>query len=115
MTEKRFKDFGSGSTGTASAEPLSFRLHGEEFSCVPQVQGKLMLSLVADAGSEDPAKAAQLINKFFKQVLIEESFARFEALLEHPEKIVTVETLAEITAWLVEEYSGRPTERPEVS
>ena len=71
MTEKRFKDFGSGSTGTASAEPLSFRLHGEEFSCVPQVQGKLMLSLVADAGSDDPAKAAQLINKFFKHLQID--------------------------------------------
>lgn len=113
--ERRFKDFGSGTGGNASAEPLSFKLHGEEFSCVPQVQGKLMLNLVAESGSNDPAKAAELINKFFKQVLVEESFTRFEALLEHPEKIVTVETLAEITAWLVEEYSGRPEEQPTVS
>jgi len=113
--ERRFKDFGSGTGGDAAAEPLSFKLHGEEFSCVPRVQGKLMLSLVAESGSNDPAKAAGLINKFFKQVLVEESFFRFEALLEHPEKIVTVETLAEITAWLVEEYSGRPEEQPTVS
>lgn len=113
--ERRFKDFGSGTGGNAAAEPLSFKLHGEEFNCVAQVQGKLMLNLVADSGSNDPQKAAELINKFFKQVLVQESYIRFEALLEHPEKIVTVETLAEITAWLVEEYTGRPEGQPEVS
>jgi hypothetical protein len=109
----RFKDFGSGND--AIAAPLSFKLHDEEFACKPKMQGKLMLNLVSDAGSEDPAKAAELINRFFKQVLLEESFVRFETLLEHPEKIVSVDTLAEITGWLVEEYSGRPEAQPELS
>jgi hypothetical protein len=110
----RFKDFGAGS-GEVEKQPLSFKLHDEEFSCIPAVQGKLMLNLVAEAGSEDPVKAAGIINTFFKQVLTDESFPRFEALLEDKVKIVTVETLANITAWLVEEYSGRPTKGPEVS
>ena len=74
-----------------------------------------MLSMAADAGSEDPAKAAAIINTFFKQVLLEESFVRFEALAESQDKIITVETLAEITAWLVEEYAGRPEGQPELS
>jgi hypothetical protein len=114
MTDNRFKDFGAG-TGTKDAKPLSFKLHGEEFHCVKQVQGKLMLDLAATSGSEDPSKAAALINTFFKQVLLEESFVRFEALAESKDKIVTVETLAEITGWLVEEYAGRPEEQPELS
>jgi len=110
----RFKDFGSG-MGSEAREPLSFKLHEEEFNCVAQVQGKTMLSLITDASSSDPAKSAALINTFFKKVLVEESFERFNTLCEHPDKIVTVETLADITAWLVEEYSGRPEEQPTVS
>lgn len=114
MTDNRFKDFGAGK-GAENVKPLSFKLHGEEFNCVPQVQGKLMLNMASDAGSEDPAKAAAIINTFFKKVLLEESFTRFEALLESQDKIVSVETLAEITGWLVEEYAGRPEGQPELS
>jgi hypothetical protein len=112
MTTNRFKDFGSGEGVETS--PLSFKLHNEEFHCVPAVQGKLMLQLAASSGDNDPSKAAGMIDTFFEQVLLEESYTRFSALLAS-EKIVPVETLANITAWLVEEYSGRPTERPEVS
>ena len=112
MTTNRFKDFGSNEGVETS--PLSFKLHNEEFHCVPAVQGKLMLQLAASAGDNDPAKAAGMIDSFFEQVLLAESYTRFSALLAS-EKIVPVETLANITAWLVEEYSGRPTERPEVS
>lgn len=113
MTNNRFKDFGSGNG--VEATPLSFKIHGEEFHCVTQVQGKLMLDLVAESGSEDPAKSAGIVNKFFKQILQDESWTRFESLIESKDRVVTVETLAEITAWLVEEYTGRPTSGPEVS
>jgi hypothetical protein len=37
-----------------------------------------------------------------------ESFTRFNELLESEDKIVPVETIGEITAWLVEQYSDRP-------
>lgn len=110
----RFKDFGAG-TGEQSNTPLSFKLHGEEFHCQPAMQGKMMLDLAKNSGSDDPVRAAQMIDDFFSQVLAEESWTRFDALLKSKDKIVTVETLADITAWLVEEYSGRPTERPAVS
>jgi hypothetical protein len=109
----RFKDFGAG-TSNVNAEPISFKLHDEEFTCVAQIQGKLMLDLVADSSSSDPAKSASVIEKFFSQVLTDESYARFQTLLSDKDKIVTVETLAEITGWLVEEYSQRPEEQPEV-
>ena len=110
----RFKDFGAGSD-TVAAEPLSFKLYGETFECLPKVQGKLLLDLVSETSDDDPAKQVGIIGKFFDRVLTDESMVRFNLLLNDKEKIVSVETLAEITSWLMEEYTGRPEGQPEVS
>jgi hypothetical protein len=110
----RFKDFGEGS-GPVEKTPLSFKLYGEDFHCYPAVQGSFMLSLIADSSSDDPVKATEVVVKFFDRVLLPESQVRFENLLKDPEKIVSVDTLAEITAWLMEEYTERPNQQPEVS
>lgn len=109
----RFKDFGSG--GEVNTAPLSFKIHGEEFQCRPSIQGKTLLNIVANSGDESGVGAAKTINTFFEATLLDESYERFESLLKNPDKIVTVETLGEITAWLVEEYSSRPTPQPEPS
>lgn len=109
----KFRDFGSDDTG--EKEPVSFKIHGEEFHCRPELQGKVLLDLVAKSGSEDPAQAADAINFFFKHALNEESYERFNALLVHPEKIVKMEKLGEISGWLVEMYASRPNQGPEVS
>jgi hypothetical protein len=110
----RFKDFGTGATAE-EAQPLSFKLYEEEFHCVPRMQGKVMLSIVEDASSDDPAASARTIGTFFKKVLKDESFARFDALLEDKDRVVSVETLSEIVAWLLESYSNRPEAQPEGS
>lgn len=110
----KYRDFGSG-TGTVGDEPISFALHGENFSCKKALQGKVLLDLVARADSENAADAAKTINEFFKSVLLDESYTRFEELLVHPDKIVTVETLGQISGWLVEVYAGRPEQAPEAS
>jgi len=102
----RFKDFGNG--GLVEVEPLSFKLHDEEFRCLPQIQGKVLLDMVADSQGEDNKLAAELINRFFAKTLEPESFTRFVNLLES-EKIVSVDTLGEIVSWMVEQYSSRPT------
>lgn len=111
MTTKRFKDFGSG--GETSAEPLSFKLYDETFNCLPEVQGKYLLDLVSDTSSDDPIKSAGVVTKFFDYVLDDESSVRFNALIIDKKRIVSVETLAEITTWLVEEYAQRPNQQPE--
>ena len=109
----RFKDFGAGKGNDTPAEPLSFKLHGEEFHCMPRMQGKVMLSIVENSSDEDPGASARSIRTFFERVLTDESFKQFDALLDDKEKIVTVETLSEIVAWLLEEYSNRPNQQPE--
>ena len=106
----RFKDFGSG-PDLSGAEPVTFKLHGETFNCRKAVQGKLLLALVANA--DDPVKSAEAMNKFFEMVLLPEDYVRFEALCADPDKIISVDTIAEIASWLVSEYTNRPTQRPE--
>ena len=106
MTTGRCKDFGSG--GDVNTQPLSFKLYGEDFQCKTALQGKVLLDMVADAGSDSSGMAAALIDKFFAKVLLPESLDRFLKLVDDPSKIVTVEKLGEITSWLVEQYSSRP-------
>lgn len=108
----KFKDFGSG-PDLSKIEEISFQLHGETFVCKKAVQGKALLNLVKDSASDDPAAAARVVDDFFSQVLTEESLTRFNELLGS-EKIVTVETIAEITNWVVEQLSNRPESQPEV-
>jgi hypothetical protein len=110
----RFKDFGSGNTDMENIEPLSFKLHGEEFFCIPNIQGKVLLDFIQSASSADVVENARTIQTFFSKVLKTESFLKFDALLDDKEKIVTVEDLSEIVGWLVGEYSDRPEEQPEV-
>lgn len=107
-TMARFKDFGSPAKN--QDEPLTFRLYDETFHAVPSIQGKLLMGLVKDSNMDDPAESAAMVLGFFDKVLVPESLARFNDLMESKDKIVPVETMAEIVGWLVEEYSGRPEE-----
>lgn len=109
----RFKDFGKGII--ADVEPLSFKLYDEEFFCVSQVQGKILMDLVAAASSQENGNSLEIVEKFFQTVLFDESYVRFSSLLVDKERIVTVETLGEITGWLIEEYTSRPESEPEDS
>jgi hypothetical protein len=112
----RFKDFGNGTA--EDIEPLSFKIYGEEFYCVKQVQGKILMELVSTAtgaDANDAANSLTVVEKFFATVLLDESYERFDKLLVDKERIVTVETLGEITGWLIEEYTLRPNQQPEDS
>jgi hypothetical protein len=107
----KFKDFGAGAS--ADAEPISFKLFDEEFHCVKALQGKVMIDLVAKSQSDNPAEQGQTVVKFFDSVLEDESLGRFNSLLDDKNRVVSVETLGEIIAWLMEQYGNRPESQPE--
>ena len=107
-TTRRFKDFGTGSQRDAGAEPPVFKIHDEEFTCVPQIQGKFLLDIVKMSSNADAGDTARMISDFFEGVLEDESYARFSALLVDKHRVVSVETLSEIVGWLIEEYANRP-------
>jgi hypothetical protein len=109
----RFKDFGSGDS--ANAEPIVFKLYGEEFTCIPSIQGKVLLEIVSDSASDDVVKSSAVTLRFFRSVLNHDSMVRFDALLDSKETVVSLETLTDISAWLIEEYTSRPEAQPEAS
>lgn len=109
----KFKDFGSASDNS-DKEPISFKLNGEEFHCVTALPGKILLDIVAKSSSDDAGDQASVINDFFSQVLLDESLERFNVLITDKEKVVSTETLGEITGWLIEQYADRPNPQPEV-
>jgi hypothetical protein len=111
----RFKDFGAGASNGAPAEKITFKLHDEEFECIPEIPGKTILDLVAKSGGEDAGESAAVVTGFFDTVLTPESNARFNVLAADPVRIVSMETLSNIIEWLVEQYTDRPTQRPEAS
>lgn len=108
----KFKDFGSGNI-TSEKETISFKLYDQEFFCLPELQGKVLLGFVASSGEADPAVQAKTIEDFFGYVLTEDSLVDFNSLTTSKDKIVSVETLSEIIAWVVEQYTDRPEEQPE--
>lgn len=108
----KFRDFGS--PKIENAEPISFKIFDEEFNCVPALPGKVLLDLVAKSGSDSSADQAIVVNDFFASVLTAESLIRFNALVVDKERVVTTETLGEITGWLIEQYGERPNQQPEV-
>lgn len=109
----RYKDFGAGQE--TDKDPIVFSLHGEEFTCLPVIQGKVLMNLVTRSQSKDPVEAMAVVDEFFSKVLTDESLERFNNLLEDKTRIVTMETLADVVQWLIEEYSARPNQQPEES
>ena len=109
----RFKDFGSGND--VETEPIVFKLYGEEFTCIPSIQGKVLLEIVSDSASDDVAKSSAVTLRFFRSVLTHESLVRFDQMLDSKETVVSLETLTDISAWLIEEYTNRPEVQPEAS
>lgn len=102
----RHKSFGKPSS--APAEPITFDLHNEHFTAIPEIQGTTLMGLMQGNDPDDAAASVRMILEFFPLVLEEESYERFQALTTSKDKIVSAEQLAEIVGWLVEEYSGRP-------
>ena len=105
----RHKDFGS----NAQKDPVTFSVNGEEFVAHPYIPGKVLIELGKRARSEDPTEAFDVMIELFEVALEEESLGRFEDMLEDVENPLTMDQIADITAFLIEEYSERPEEQRE--
>ena len=109
----RHKSFGS--PVLQSDEPLTFDLYDQQFRCQPALQGRVLIEFIAKSASGDPAAGAQAVLDFFDTAVIPADRERFKTMLESEEYIVPMDTLTQIMDWMVEEYTGRPTEQPSPS
>ena len=96
-------------------DPITFTLAGEEFTCRAKLPGWLMVKFVASSTRDIRGADIGAVYNFFRDVLVPESLVRFEALMYTDEYDIELDTLADITNWLVSEYTARPTQQPSPS
>lgn len=104
----RHKDFGKAKS-SEEYEPLSFTLEGQEFFCKPAMNGMTLLKFVREADSDDGGRSAAAMIDLFDKVLKKDDAVRFKELVDDPDVLIEMETLGEIVAWVVEQYTSRPT------
>lgn len=113
MTTARFKDFGSDQIlDTSIFEAVTFRLDGETFTCYSVLPGSALLEFVSDADSGEGGRASESVLRFFKAAMTDEEYERFAKFIKRSDRVTPLEVLAEISTWLVEVYSERPTRLP---
>lgn len=103
----RFKRFSSGQR-VDELEPLEFELAGEVFHCKPALQGYELIMFMSESNVED--RGAESVLKLFDRVMAASEYERFQALLTGDDVIISINDLGEIAAWLVEQYTERPTQ-----
>jgi hypothetical protein len=108
----KFKDFGSGAS-ESERDQIKFKLFDQEFSCRPVLSGKSFIDIAKMSSGEDTLAAIESLEKFFELALFKEDLERFNALLVDPERVVSLEMLNDIVAWLMEVYTERPNQLPE--
>ncbi len=108
----RFKDFGSTQFfDTSTLEPVVFRIDGQTFTCRPALPGATLLAFVGDADSGDGGRAAGSIPRLFQHAMEPREYERFTTMAERSDRVMMIDTLTDIAAWLVEVYTDRPTQR----
>lgn len=92
--------------------PLPFKVDGKDFLAEPPTEGQIaaMLSGASDMSSTSE-KVASALNFFFS-VLHDDDVAYFKRRLFDRDDPFGAGEIAEIVAWLVEEWAGRPTKQP---
>jgi len=109
MTETRHREFKAKRKDTP---PLTFTLEGVEFECLPDIPGAVLTDFLGDATSDSPGRSAPALVNFITAVLLDDQVEPFLDLVHSKDTIIEIDLLGEIVTWLVEEYAGRPTERP---
>lgn len=101
-------------TGEAE-EAMHFTVDGRELTCYPPSEGQLAV-LMASIGRHS-ALAQQIagIINFFVEVMDEPSHAYLVGRLLDRTDPFGLEEVTEIMDWMIEEWTGRPTQSPSVS
>lgn len=81
----------------------------ELFHAVPEVPGKWLLEVGASMAGEEEDRVAA-INVFLDRVIVPDEKPRWKRILNDTGNVLDMDVLADITNWLIEQYSEeRPT------
>lgn len=109
-TTARHRSFSASDENTPEEEqiPVTFDLAGENFTAKADVQGIVLMDFLeaSDAGGVSSVVA---FKSFLKEALDEAEYTRLNSFLRTSPKTISVENIAGVVAYLVEEYTSRPT------
>lgn len=86
----------------------TFALNGHEFKCLPVIPGGALSDIFWVMQSKDITARAAGICRFISQVMPDEAADEFDLLIHDKTTIVRMSKLLEISIWLIEEYTSRP-------
>lgn len=101
---------------------VEFVLNDRTVRCVPTIDGLTLLEFAELAGrfaaddsegqitDADAVAGAIAIRELLKRAIVPDDWGIFADAIRDPGNEVDIEGLAEISAWLVEQYSGNPTD-----
>ena len=102
---RRFKSFGTPVLN--SDEPIEFELYDQTFRCKTALQGRELLEFVSVSNGENFGASAEAVLSFIDTCITPDDRKKFQELTgSDSEKIVSMEVLTELAAWLVELYSS---------
>lgn len=110
------RDLGFTITGTYSdkvrkANPRLPETWSEDFDCVDE----LPVGVVGEVQNTSTGADGRTIfragptTRFIRHAVVDDQKPRFDALVEDPDRLVRLELLVDVMAYLFEEYAGRPT------
>ncbi len=119
-----FRDFNSEVDSAPVIDAPTFKLgrdaDGEPITwhCVARAPAGSLADMVASLGVDDRGQVSVSnlnIMNFLGDVVVDEDWPAFRALLYGKEQPIPIEVLGKIVMWLTELYVNRPTQAPEPS
>lgn len=98
----------SAETPVDKLEPVTFDLAGETFAAKPELQGIVLMDFL-EASDGGGVSSIVAFKDFLKESMEEEEYTRFNTTLRTAKQNIDIEQIAKIVAFLVEEYTSRPT------
>jgi hypothetical protein len=105
-----YREFQSAS----NQEAVTFRIGEDIFEAAKECPAGVLLSMAAIAADKDGNAIAGTMD-FLDSVLLPSSREKFAERMRDPENPIALNTVTDLVQWLVELYTGRPTELPSPS
>jgi hypothetical protein len=102
------KDF----TDPESKKRLTFRIDDDVFEAVAELPAGAEIELTRMIRVKDEYEQAKMVAQLLDMLLIPESAEVFAKRMSNPANPITSRVLVKVFQWLMETYSGRPTEPP---
>jgi len=89
-----------------------FRIYGEVYEGVREIGADTIIEVMASVQNleGEPGDQVRLIKEIMTTVLVAESAQRFVANMSNRVEPIGLRTLTTTLNWLIEQYTGRPTE-----